>query len=292
MQTGAGGKTDLATGEIAKVHPNIDEKVSTSPEIHSYFGDPIRPEQSLLSNRCLVGVRCSQCLRRVDVEVSDQDNQERQEREKVLERIRGLITTLRTKRKSDKHHSHLNSDQDTEEGFTNLQFHSSKISSSKCKEEELQKLFKLDKRSSPSNTLLSQSIDKNQKGISDSLSSSNSWPTVQLFEKLRKSQKTTKITMEISSYLFISAFYKVFETNVPKSTKSKTSSSILRRSKYHSHEDPKGINKEYYFEEERAKDEKSKNKSESEVEGMDMAKNQCVLCSRSWWIEFVDIWNC
>ncbi|KAI8443398.1 hypothetical protein BY996DRAFT_6427689 [Phakopsora pachyrhizi] len=158
-----------------------------------------------------------------------------------------------------------------------LKSHSSKISSSKRKEEEQQKRFKLDKRSSPSNTLLSQSIDKNQKGISDSLSSSNSWPTVQLFEKLREISENykdydvdqegfddkTQIQTQpgnISSYLFTSAFYKVFETNVPKSTKSKTSSSILRSSKYHSHEDPKGINKEYYFEEERARDEKSRNK--------------------------------
>ncbi|KAI8454452.1 hypothetical protein BY996DRAFT_6581933 [Phakopsora pachyrhizi] len=274
MQTGAGGQTDLA---IAKVYPNIDEKVSTSPEIHSYF-DPIRPEQSLLSNRCLVGVRCSHCLRWVNVEVSDQENQERQEREKVLERIRGLITVLRTKRKSDKHHSHLISvqinghetiyqvlgvkDQDTEEGFTDLQPHSSRISSSKHKEEEQQKR---------------QSIDKSQKGISDSLSSSNSWPTVQLFEKLR----------EISeNYEDYNVDQEGFDDKTQIQTQPGTSplfSSPLRfiKSKYHSHEDPKGINKEYYFEEERAKDEKSRNKSESEVEGMDMANNQCVV--RSVW---------
>ncbi|KAI8457702.1 hypothetical protein BY996DRAFT_6622075 [Phakopsora pachyrhizi] len=262
---------------------------------------------------------------------------------------------LKTKRKSDKHHSHLISvqinghdaiyqvfgvkDQDTKEGFTNLH-HSSKISSSKRKEEEKQKRFKLDKRSSPSNNLLSQSIDKNQKGISNSRYSSNSWPTVQLFEKLREisenykdynvdqegfDDKTQIQTQPGTSplILFSSAFYKVFETNVPKSTKSKTSSLILRRSKYHSHEDPKGINKEYFFEEERAKDEKSRNKSDSEVEGMDMANNQCfvgsvgknkamdefnkplrlkgwdktthwpryLLCSRSWWIKFEGDWS-
>ncbi|CAH7688411.1 expressed protein, partial [Phakopsora pachyrhizi] len=54
-------------------------------------------------------------------------------------------------------------------------------------EEERQKEFKLDKRSSPSKTLSTRSKDKNQKDISNSLSSSNpKKPRIQLFEKLRQ----------------------------------------------------------------------------------------------------------
>ncbi|KAI8448544.1 hypothetical protein BY996DRAFT_444070 [Phakopsora pachyrhizi] len=63
--------------------------------------------------------------------------------------------------------------------------------------------------------------------------------------------------------------FKGFETNGPRSTKSKTSSSILRRSKYHSREDPNDTNKEYYFEEERAKGEKSRNKVGGVARGFD-----------------------
>ncbi|KAI8451544.1 hypothetical protein BY996DRAFT_6554596 [Phakopsora pachyrhizi] len=45
MQIGAGGKTDLA---IAGAYPNIDEKVSTSPEIHTYFGELLFAEKVLM----------------------------------------------------------------------------------------------------------------------------------------------------------------------------------------------------------------------------------------------------